>query len=239
MARNNRRTSVEDLVKITSELIDHVKVLVAAVDDLRCEVECWARNAADRSRECGDASACRCSQPAAWQGGPPEVSDATRFDSADRRRIDTFDDAARCDPSECASPSAVEVRPSAAEQLAVMERCLMAGPPSDWPHHGEQDEPPELPTGRIVQVDEELWAWVLDLRPAHVVRMGCCCEEGIGAPYLLAWEADGECFLRELTEREALDLQQACLAAQREVAQPTRSNGSSEPATTQLGLWLE
>jgi hypothetical protein len=113
---------------------------------------------------------------------------------------------------------------------------LAVGRPGAWPEDWEGEEPPELPTGEVIRVDEETWSAVLDFRPAHVVDMGCCCEDGIGAPYLLAWQNGDGCFLRELTEEEAIELQTACLAAQSE-AQALHESSHVEPM--QLGLWQD
>lgn len=236
MAKNNRRASVDDLVKLTGELIDHVKVLVTAVDDLRCEVEWWARNAADQRWEAESAATCsRCRQPM-----PVLDQDEKHEPIADRpeRESPTIDDTPLDSPSLRATAtesSADDSSQSPAERLTELERALMTAQPGDWPEDWHDEGPPELPTGCVVQVDEELWTDVLDLRPAHVVQIGCCCEEGVGAPYLLAWQSDNGFFLRELTDDEALELQRACLDSQRE----QESAPTTAPTTphTQLGFW--
>lgn len=234
MARSNRRTSVEDLVRITAELIDHVKVLVTAVDDLRCEVEWWARNAADQW-QANNAGAQRS------HGQVSDIGEAANEDEGatrDENRMSATRH--RCDEVRLESSEGPQATPlSAAERLAALESSLKSGPPGAWPDDSDETEPPELPTGCIVEVDEELWASVLDMRPAHVVRMGCCCQEGVGAPYLLAWEAENGYFLRELTESEAVTLQRACLAVQDEATAAAAPNAPADPATTQLGLWQE
>lgn len=232
MRKNNRRTSVDDLVKITADLIDQVKVLVAAVDDLRCEVEWWTRNEADQWKADGI-------DPGHSNVGQANVAQST-FDGD----IESHEEAERSIAHEC-NHVAITAAPqdadglSAEARLSALEASLMSGPAGNWPDDSDESEPPELPTGCIVEVDEELWASVIDMRPAHVVRMGCYCEEGIGAPYLLAWEAANGYFLRELTEAEAIALQQACLAAQDEATEAPAPIAPAEPATTQLGLWRE
>lgn len=233
MAKSNRRASVEDLVKITSDLIDQVKVLVAAVDDLRCEVEWWARNAADswQTPHTGlQQSGGRGSGIAEAETDDDEVRDEVQLPAA-----------SECNDEEPPAMPLGEhaISLSAKDRLSAFESSLKSGPPGAWPDDADESEPPELPTGCIVEVDEELWVSVIDMRPAHVVHMGCCCEEGIGAPYLLAWEAENGYFLRELTEAEAIALQQACLAAQDEATAAAAPIAPAEPATTQLGLWQE
>ena len=232
MRKSNRRTSVDDLVKITADLIDHVKVLVAAVDDLRCEVEWWARNATDQWT------------PDGVGAGRSNFAHANAASSAFEGNTESHDEDELSAADEC-NVEAVTAAPqdadglSAEARLSALEASLMSGPSGNWPDDSDESEPPELPTGCIVEVDEELWASVIDMRPAHVVRMGCYCEEGIGAPYLLAWEAENGYFLRELTEAEAIALQQACLAAQDEAKKAAAPIAPTEPATTQLGLWQE
>ena len=92
-----------------------------------------------------------------------------------------------------------------------------------------------MPIGRIVSLDPDLWGSILDFRPAHVIREGCCCEEGEGAPYLLAWRTETEFLLRELTDEEARLLQSLCLANQGEL-RPHQTTDVA-PASTQLGLF--
>ena len=58
-----------------------------------------------------------------------------------------------------------------------------------------------MPTGRIIDVDADLWQSVLDIRPAHVVGNSCCCEAGEAAQYLVAWQTDREFLLREFDGR--------------------------------------
>jgi hypothetical protein len=237
MAKKTRRAGVDDLVKLTGELIDHVKVLVTAVDDLRCEVEWWARNAADQRCEAESAATCqRCRQPIATLDQEEKLehlSDATEPAALAKDNPPLEPSPLRTSASETAVDDSGR---SPASRLDALERALITGPSANWPDDWDNDEPPELPTGRIVQVDEELWNDVLECRPAHVVQFGCCCEEGIGAPYLLAWQSEAGFFLRELTDKEALELQRICLDAQRETV-PAPSPTANDSPQTQLGFW--
>jgi hypothetical protein len=45
MSKSKPARTVDDLAQLIEELMGHLQVLVAAVDDLRSEVEWWARNA--------------------------------------------------------------------------------------------------------------------------------------------------------------------------------------------------
>jgi len=222
MVRSSRRNSVDELAKIASDLIDQVKVLVSAVDDLRCEVEWWSRNAADERQNCAPASDNICERrvietPSQTVGEVPEPCNP-----APASRPDIVSDS-----------SATEVTMN--EDLGIVESRLMSGPAGEWPTDWDEDEPPELPTGCVIQVDEDLWVSVLDVRPAHLVAQGCWCEAGTAAPYLMAWQTDDRFFLRELTEGESIELQQACLASQQRSAKAAEP----EPLALQLGLWHE
>jgi hypothetical protein len=119
-------------------------------------------------------------------------------------------------------------------RLAQLERSLAVGRRAEWPDEWHGNDAPELPAGKVIPVSEDLWEAVLDVRPAHVVGRGCCCEEGIGAPYLLAWQNEEGCLLRELSDEEAYELQRACLDAQAEEASRHNPQLACE---TQMGLW--
>ena len=100
------------------------------------------------------------------------------------------------------------------------------------------DDDVEIPAGRMVAVDADMWSAVLDIRPAHVVGEGCCCEEGVGAPYLLAWRSGDEFLLRELSDEEARKLQELCLACQDGREHLSFSDGQSHfQSQIQLGLF--
>lgn len=212
MTRPKRSASLDDLSKLVADLTEQVKVLVTVVDDLRCEIEWCARN----------------------HGDLPPASDATSFPQQciSRRSV-----------SELSGPTArhpewkgSEAAESAMERLAAMERELTQGEPAKWQVEWDEGDAPELPTARIIEVGPKLWNSMLDLRPAHVVSLGCCCEAGIGAPYLLAWRVEDVCFLRELTDEEALALQRTCLDAT--CAEPM-CREESPSSQTQLGFWQE
>lgn len=203
-----RRVCIDDLATKTAELLEQVRVLVAAVDDLRCEVEWWARNATEQAH------------------------------SSDKTMSPTERIAHQDSPVDW-PPPVLPGEAVAAERLSAVERSLMSGPPGVWPDEECYTGFPELPTGFVVPVDEEIWADVVDLRPSHVVRMGCCCGEESGTPELLAWESGSSYFLREMTEQEAGELQAACLAQQRAAAVACSQKPAVETEATQLGLWQE
>lgn len=235
MTRHRRRVTVDELANIVGELTDQLKVLVAAVDDLRCEVEWWARNAAAETT---------------WQpvtralSGDAVTNDEHRSaeesvepsDSTPSANVPAVDGHATATAKEAATTSACDsaVSATALDRLAALEQALSSGPCCPWPETCEDSECPEFPVGTVVLADEDLWLAMLELRPAHVLEYDCCCEDGIGAPYLLAWQRDDGCFLRELSESEAIDLQRACLAAQaeREAQRP-----AAPSPQTQLDLW--
>ena len=115
MVRSSRRNSVDELAKIASDLIDQVKVLVSAVDDLRCEVEWWSRNAADERQNCAPASDNICERrvietPSQTVGEVPEPCNP-----APASRPDIVSDS-----------SATEVTMN--EDLGIVESRLMSGP---------------------------------------------------------------------------------------------------------------
>lgn len=205
--RRNRATFEELFVTVES-LVDQLKVLVSAVDDLRCEIEWQARNqslARDDSQ---------------WIVAPSATP-------ADCRPAEAFH-------SVVSSSVGGTVAQSAVEKLVAYEEYLTQGSRGVWLEEWAEHDDFEMPTGRVVPVDAQLWTDVLDIRPAHVVGEGCCCEEGEGGPYLLAWHCGEEFLLRELSDEEARQLQELCLAAQDE---QTQQQPSAPSAATQLGLF--
>lgn len=223
MVRKNRRSSVDELAKLASDLVDQVKVLVTAVDDLRCEVEWWSRNAADERWQAQQNSSYRSNEESPCD--LPE-SNFTPPDSADAQEV-------AVNPTEliAATPAVVG---APRESLEDQERRLMQGPIAELPTEWDEDEPPELATGCIIEVDQEIWNWFVEYRPAHVVNGGCCCEAGFASPYLLAWQTEEGNFVRELTDGEAVELQQACLTAH-----CLANAGETGPTAMQLGLWRD
>lgn len=231
MARTKRRANVDDRARLVGDLFDQIKVLVSAVDDLRCEVEWWARNAVDQRDSLAPSAPTYVPQNLKHDCvlGADEAL-APSNSAADCSKEVTADATAGqgTETSPCDCPErAAEMR------LASLELGLAAGRRAEWPDEWDGNDAQELPVGKVIPVNEELWEAVLDLRPAHVVGRGCCCEEGIGAPYLLAWQYDEGCFLRELSDEESYELQRTCLDARAE--QDSRQN-AQQVSETQLGL---
>ncbi len=172
--------TVDDVLATAVELIEHVRVLVSAVDDLRCEIEWWTRNSVHDDPPC----------PARLDR---EVSDA--LDVADEDEVEDRGDEPAGESSPIGPNSAageqreVNLPPAltARGYLREQERRLVAAPVVPWSDAWATDELLDLPMGKAIAVDEALWSSVLELRPAHVVGLqDCACEEGEGAPYLLA-----------------------------------------------------
>lgn len=191
MASHLQHSTFAELLTTVQSLVDQIKVLVTAVDDLRCEVEWQARNQAAARDD------------SQWT---PVQHDAP----VEPLSVDSPND-----PQESAVADLPEL--SAAAQLQAYEALLAQGPRGFWRDDMAERDDFELPVGQIIQMDGQMWEDALGIRPAHVVDEGCCCEDGIGAPYLLAWEKEGEYFLRELSEDESVRLQTLCLAAVEEV----------------------
>ena len=124
---------------------------------------------------------------------------------------------------------------SAAGRLRAFEEQLSMGMPQPWQDDWTDGDDCELPIGRIVSVGPDLWGSILDIRPAHVVGEGCCCEEGEGAPYLLAWRTESKCVLRELTDEESRSLQSLCLNSRAD--DMPRQVPEAAPVATQLDLF--
>lgn len=234
MTRSQRRPSLDDLSRRVDDLVDQLKVLVAAVDDLRCEVEWRCREAAQESAWQGTATPQAASEPAAVEHSPDNGASAGCPADGERDSGDTLGSRGSAAADVSTEAATAEASASAAERLASRERSLTSGECGPWPDECEDSECPEFPVGAVIAVDEDSWLVVLELRPAHVVGHDCCCEDGIGAPYLLAWRREAGCFLRELSDDEAVDLQRACLAAQaeREAQRP-----AALTPQTQLDLW--
>jgi hypothetical protein len=185
-----------------------IKILVTAVDDLRCEIEWQARNGAMAESSTVSASL--------------EVDDGVEGMGE--------------------SPSAPIMAPddsllSAVGRLRAFERACSQGPPTPWSDEWATGDDFEIPAGRLVSVGADLWSAVLDIRPAHVIGEGCCCEEGVGEPYLLAWRSGDEVMLRELTDGEARKLQVLCLACQAEEAARHENQACQATVESQLGLF--
>lgn len=130
---------------------------------------------------------------------------------------------------------------SATAALGELEASLRSGPRGEWQDDWADEDDARLPEGQVIAVAADLWDGILQIRHAHVIGEGCCCEEGIGAPYLLAWlgPKGEECFLRELAEEEAVALQRLCLAAQAEGQAAASATGGecAMGTTTQRDLF--
>ena len=213
MTTRQERASFDDLLEATGSLLDQVKVLVSAVDDLRCEVEWQAKNIA--AAELPERATASVAPPLAYGTTVQEeiLPPLTGNQVADNSLL------------------------TASGRLRACERSYCQGLRGRWSDEWAEHDDFEMPVGRVVSVDADTWSSVLDIRPAHVIDEGCCCEEGEGAPFLLAWQCRDEFLLRELTDEEARRLQQLCLACQVEQADQSAQRVSSTPAETQRDLF--
>ncbi|HEV2971090.1 MAG TPA: hypothetical protein VGY55_14045 [Pirellulales bacterium] len=205
-----RRANLDDLLAAIESITDEIKVLVSAVDDLRCEIEWQVRNATVAES--------------------PTVSALSEVD-------DRFEEVGESQLSSPPTHAPDDSLLSAAGRLRAFERACSQGPRTPWSDEWATSDDFEIPAGRLVSVDADLWSAVLDIRPAHVIREGCCCEEGIGAPYLLAWRIGDEFLLRELTDDEARKLQELCLDTQSEEATGQERQVCRANAEAQIGLF--
>jgi hypothetical protein len=216
MTVGRQRVTLDDLLIAIESVTDQIKVLVSAVDDLRCEVEWQSRNAPSTK----DLSA------------PTVPLVAERLD---QRRDEPSEETIYFPAAESHDDSLL----TAAGRLRAYENVLLKAPRGVWLdewNEAEELDLVELPVGRVFSVCADLWDAFVNIRPSHVVGAGCDCEEGVGAPYLLASQSETEFLVRELGDEEALRLQELCLAAQAEhadkVARQTEANVQS-----QLGLF--
>jgi len=211
VSKYRRGVAPDDLEKVVHELIDQLKVLVVAVDDLRCEVEWWSRNGGE----------------APWQvaAPPPSARQPSEMSIVPQEAAPELPAIA----TECNPPLSCS---AAIDQRRRLEQSLMNGPKGAWLDPWPGEDAPDLPSGRVIAVDEELWLAVLELRPAHIVGADDC-EDDIGAPYLLAWQDDNGCYLRELDDEEAFQLQRLCLASRSQDEAPL----AAQQPTMQQSLW--
>jgi hypothetical protein len=187
-------------------------LLVAATDDLRCEVE-WQLKQSTASEALLD---------------EPAANDETSLDED----LDSQQVSVRKSKS-----SEDESLLTPAGRLAAFERSLCGGRRGTWSDEWAERDDCELPVGRVISVTGEIWSAMLDIRPAHVIDFGCCCEEGEGSPYLLAWETESEYLLRELSDEEARRLQILCLAKQEAVKERLKKPIPPVSNENQLGLF--
>lgn len=216
MTVERQRVTLEDLLIAIESVTDQIKVLVAAVDDLRCEVEWQSRNVS---------SAEDLSVPTA-----PLVTerlDQTRDQSAEQTIYFS------------AAESPDDSLLTAAGRLRAYENVLLKAPRGVWLdkwNEAEELDVVELPVGRVFSICADLWDAFVNIRPSHVVGAGCDCEEGVGAPYLLTWQSETEFLVRELGDEESLRLQELCLAAQAEQADKVTRQAEAN-VQSQLGLF--
>lgn len=214
MSCRKKQATLEEILRAVETLTDELKVLVTAVDDLRCEVEWQIKVAADAKNFLGE------------------------VEYSEERPGSAMEAHAQA-PTSLVVESEKRLSPS--DALCQFEKSLLEVPWAKWQDDWADEDDAVLPEGQVIPVDVDTWNSLLDIRPAHVVGEGCCCEEGVGAPYLLAWAspAGHGLYLRELTEKEAVQLQALCLAAQAEtqaIAEAKQAAFSSA-ATTQRDLF--
>ncbi len=213
------RATFDDLLAAIESVADQIKVLVSAVDDLRCEVEWQARNASLES---------------------------AALAAAESERADEPDDGVERNASSPDQSDADDSLLSAAGRLRAYEQCLTKAPRGLWLDewtNSEELDVLEIPCGRIFSVSPDIWEAMLDVRPAHVIGGEGCddCEAAVenswGGPYLLAWRTDREYLIRELVDEEACQLQTLCLECQAETARPAVQQGKDTPLESQLDLF--
>jgi hypothetical protein len=204
--------TLDDLLSAIEAVTDQIKVLVSAVDDLRCEVEWQSRNRQTDEWDSTPASSSRV--------GPRDAVDQPIGQSATEEEDGSL--------------------LSAAGRLGAYEKLLCRAPRGLWLdkwNEAEELDVLEIPVGRVFSVSPDMWQAILDVRPAHVIGTGCDCEPEMGEPYLLAWRTETEYLLRELNDEEARRLQELCLEWQgEEVAKPMPQT-SDTPAPSQRGLF--
>ncbi len=213
------RATFDDLCAAIESVADQIKVLVSAVDDLRCEVEWQARNAS-------------------LEQAAPVSAEIEPADEPDEGVEWKFSSPDQCDLDNSLL--------TAAGRLGAYEQCLTRAPRGLWlDEWSDSDELDvlEIPCGRIFSMSPEIWEAILDVRPAHVIGGEGCddCEadgdHSWGAPYLLAWRTEREFLLRELADEEAGQLQTLCIECQAETARPAVQQGKDTPLESQLDLF--
>ncbi len=207
MTSRRARPTFDDVLEAVGSLSEQIQVLVSAVDDLRCEVEWQARNSA--------------------------VAESVAAPPLDRPAPGEEESTPRSTTGEIAADSLL----TASGRLRACERLYSQGLRERWSDEWTDRDDFEIPVGKIISVDADMWSSVLDIRPAHIIGEGCCCEAGIGAPYLLAWQSGEEFLLRELTDEQAYRLQELCLADQAEHTEAAKKRLYEVPAATQQGLF--
>lgn len=195
MTAHRPGATINDLLFAIEAVTEQIKVLVSAVDDLRCEVEWQSRNIANAQYLPAQGSA---AQEQHW------LPDPTRM-MAYSAEAGVTDNSLL----------------SALGRLRSYEKVLLQAPRGLWLDQWDEiDEVDalELPVGRVFSISADMWDAILSMRPVHVVSEGCDCEEDTGAPFLLAWRTETEYLIRELSDEEAHRIQELCLTAQAEQA---------------------
>lgn len=195
MTVGRQRVTLENLLIAIESVTDQIKVLVSAVDDLRCEVE--------------------------WQSRNVSCAEDLSVPAFTERSDERADDLRKTTLGSPLAESRDDSLLTAAGRLRAYENGLLKAPRGVWLdewNEAEELDVVELPVGRVFSICADLWDAFVNIRPSHVVGAGCDCEEGVGAPYLLAWQSETEFLVRELGDEEALRLQELCLAAQAEHA---------------------
>jgi hypothetical protein len=210
MTEQRSRVTLDEVYAVIGSLVDYIKVLVTAVDDLRCEIEWQARNPAVDHANVPSAATSPGSHEVAGEVVAPRSSD---------------------------QEIAFESLLTATGRLQAFEKLLYQAPRGLWLDEFASEDDFIIPEGRIFSVDADLWTSILDVRPAHVVGDSCCCEAGEGTPFLLAWQTEREFLLRELTYEEARRLQEFCLACQAERADAAIQEAQLLSTQSQLGLF--
>jgi hypothetical protein len=208
MTAQRSRVTLDEVYAAIGSLVDHIKVLVTAVDDLRCEIEWQARN----------------------QDGEGQVVAPAPMPE---NRNSAFESSERTEENSVSFDSLL----TASGRLQAFEKLLYQAPRGLWLDEFASEDDFIIPEGRIFSVDADLWTSVLDVRPAHVVGDSCCCEAGEGTPFLLAWQTEREFLLRELNYDDARRLQEFCLACQAEQADAAIQEARLVSAESQLGLF--
>jgi len=208
--------TLDDLLSAIESVTDQIKVLVSAVDDLRCEVEWQSRNVS---------SAEYLSTPTApsvtqcLDQTPDHLAEETIYFPATASRDDSL--------------------LTSAGRLRAYENGLRKAPRGVWLDkwsEAEELDVVELPVGRVFSICADMWDAFVNIRPSHVINAGCDCEEGVGSAYLLAWQIENEFLVRELDDEESLRLQELCLAAQAEQADKIARQAETT-VQSQLGLF--
>jgi hypothetical protein len=140
MTAQRSRVTLDEVYAAIGSLVDHIKVLVTAVDDLRCEIEWQARNQDEEGRVTAPT--------------PVPESLNSDFESSEQTPGNTV---------------SFDSLLTASGRLQAFEKLLYQAPRGLWLDEFASEDELILPEGRIFSVDADLWTSVRDIRPAHVV----------------------------------------------------------------------